>query len=153
LGYTQFGCRVTDIFLIILFAVVLGVIGVGAAAVGPWRRARRAGAPIALPAVMGMRMRQAPLSAIVPAWIEARQAGLRQTVRDLEIHAMAGGDVRSVVTAMAAAKRAGVELEWDTACAINLAEGDVIEATSRAIERGSEKVTFEDAKPDQEPGL
>jgi uncharacterized protein YqfA (UPF0365 family) len=49
------------------------------------------------------------------------KAGIELTTDPLEAHYLAGGNVEQVVLALIAAKKAGIILNWDRACAIDLA--------------------------------
>ena len=61
--------------------------------------------------------------------IKARKAGMNLGVNQLEAHYLAGGNVDNVVNALIASERAGIELPFEKAAAIDLAEGrDVLEA-------------------------
>ena len=89
--------------------------------------------------LIGMSFRQVNSSTIVAAKIMGVQAGLsidRQggmTTSRLEAHTLAGGDVISVVKAIIAANRAGIELQFDRATAIDLAGRDVLEAVRTSV--------------------
>jgi uncharacterized protein YqfA (UPF0365 family) len=49
------------------------------------------------------------------------KSGLQLSIDDLSTHFMAGGNVEMVVLALIAARKAGIHLEFDRACAIDLA--------------------------------
>jgi uncharacterized protein YqfA (UPF0365 family) len=51
----------------------------------------------------------------------------------LETHYLAGGNVPRVVNALIAADRAKIELPWDTACAIDLAGRDILDAVQTSV--------------------
>ncbi len=74
-----------------------------------------------------MYFRQVKASIIVNAKIMAAQAGLDITSRNgittqrLEAHYLAGGNVMKVIQAIIAAQRAGIDLDFDRASAIDLA--------------------------------
>jgi uncharacterized protein YqfA (UPF0365 family) len=55
------------------------------------------------------------------------------TVNDLESHFLAGGRVDNVTHAMIAANRAVLSLEWNKACAIDLAGRDISEAVNTSV--------------------
>jgi len=72
---------------------------------------------------------------IVQAKIMATQAGLGRdiTARRLEAHYLAGGDVPRVIRALIAAHRADLDLDFDRACAIDLAGRDVLDAVQTSV--------------------
>ncbi len=71
---------------------------------------------------------------IVQARIMATQAGLGDiSTRRLEAHYLAGGDVPRVTRALIAAQRADLDLDFDRACAIDLAGRDVLDAVQTSV--------------------
>jgi uncharacterized protein YqfA (UPF0365 family) len=72
---------------------------------------------------------------IVQAKIMSTQAGLGReiSVRKLEAHYLAGGDVPRVTRALIAAQRADIDLDFDRACAIDLAGRDVLDAVQTSV--------------------
>jgi uncharacterized protein YqfA (UPF0365 family) len=74
---------------------------------------------------------------IVDNRITAVRSGLPLSIDDLSTHFMAGGNVPMVVLALIAAKKAGINLVFDRACAIDLATKgtgkSVIEAVRTSI--------------------
>jgi uncharacterized protein YqfA (UPF0365 family) len=69
--------------------------------------------------------------------IMAVQAGLTKNypiTRDkLEAHYLAGGNVPNVIRALVAAQRADIDLDWQTAQAIDLAGRDILEAVRTSV--------------------
>jgi uncharacterized protein YqfA (UPF0365 family) len=51
----------------------------------------------------------------------------------MEAHFLAGGRVTNVVRAMIAAEKAGIELPWDRAVAIDLAGRDIVDAVNTSV--------------------
>src|SRR5438874_6042996 len=86
-----------------------------------WVRARVASAPVSLGKMVGMRLRKVPVGLIVDNRITAVKAGLDVRSDPLEAHYLAGGDVSHVVLALIAADKAGITLDFNRACAIDLA--------------------------------
>ena len=78
-------------------------------------------------------------SMIVTAKIMGRQAGLNidrqlgMSTARLEAHFLAGGDVMHVLRAIIAAHRAGIDLDFDRAAAIDLAGRDVLDAVRTSV--------------------
>src|SRR5437762_502687 len=102
-----------------LFAFVLAIILFNF--FGLWIRARIANAPVSLGKMVGMRLRKVPVGFIVDNRITAVKAGLPIASDPLEAHYLAGGSVDQVVLALIAADKAGISLDFNRACAIDLA--------------------------------
>ncbi|MEM1213713.1 MAG: flotillin-like FloA family protein [Planctomycetota bacterium] len=100
-----------------------------------WVQALTSAAPIHFMHLIGMRLRRVNPRTIVLANIKAKKAGLDLTPTQLEIHYLAGGRVSAVVDAMIVADKAGADLDWDTASAIDLADRDVLGA-ARLLQAG-----------------
>jgi uncharacterized protein YqfA (UPF0365 family) len=87
--------------------------------------------------LMMMSIRKVNPTVIVRSKIMAVQAGLTRvypiTTRALEAHYLAGGNVPNVVRALIAAHRAHIDLDWQTAQAIDLAGRDVLEAVRTSV--------------------
>ncbi|HJT82349.1 MAG TPA: flotillin-like protein FloA [Chthoniobacterales bacterium] len=88
---------------------------------GLWLRARIANAPVSIGKMVGMRLRKVPVGLIVDNRITAVKAGLEVPSDPLEAHYLAGGDVNHVILALIAADKAGISLDFNRACAIDLA--------------------------------
>src|SRR6266545_790543 len=86
-----------------------------------WLRARIANAPVSIGKMIGMSLRRVPVGLIVDNRITAVKAGLDVRSDPLEAHYLAGGDVGHVVLALIAADKAGISLDFNRACAIDLA--------------------------------
>jgi len=95
------------------------------------------GANVSLPGLIMMTLRNVSPSVIVRAKIMAVQAGLTEvypiSTRDLEAHFLAGGNVPNVIRALVAAHRASIDLDWQTAQAIDLAGRDILEAVRTSV--------------------
>jgi uncharacterized protein YqfA (UPF0365 family) len=82
-----------------------------------------------------MSLRKVNPNVIVEGRITAVQAGLTDvSTQGLEAHYLAGGNVRNVIRAMIAAQRAKIDLDWDTATAIDLAGRNVLEAVQTSVD-------------------
>jgi uncharacterized protein YqfA (UPF0365 family) len=86
-----------------------------------WLRAWLAGAPVGPFNLLAMKLRQVPYSTIVDARIRATKAGIKLTIDEVEAQFLAGGNVIDCVHALIAAQKAGITLDWQRACAIDLA--------------------------------
>ena len=84
--------------------------------------------------LLGMSLRKVNARTIVQAKIMSIQAGLGDiSARLLEAHYLAGGDVPRVIRALIAAQRADLDLDYDRACAIDLAGRDVLDAVQTSV--------------------
>lgn len=88
---------------------------------GLWLRALTSGAPVGIPTLIAMRLRGIPNSLIVNARITAVRAGIDVSTAQLETHFLAGGNVDQVIRALIAADKAGIKLDFNRCCAIDLA--------------------------------
>ena len=89
--------------------------------VGLWLQAifSIGGGNVTILGLVGMRFRRVPPGVIVNGLIAARKAGLDNiSTGDLEVHYMAGGNVDKVVDALIASTKAGIELTYSIAVAI-----------------------------------
>ncbi|PQO39620.1 UPF0365 family protein [Bremerella cremea] len=104
-----------------------------------WFQAFASSADISLWSLVGMSLRQVNSRLIVKAKIMAKQSGLdidRRngiSTRRLEAHYLAGGNVMHVIHAIIAAHRAGIDLDFDRAAAIDLAGRDVVDAVRTSV--------------------
>ena len=104
-----------------------------------WFQAYMSRADVSLLSLVGMTFRQVNARTIVQAKIMAMQAGIIRegaadiTTRQLEAHYLAGGNVPNVITAIIAAHRADIDLDFDRAAAIDLAGRNVLEAVQTSV--------------------
>jgi len=100
-----------------------------------WFQAFWSKAPVAFLELLGMSLRKVNARTIVQAKIMATQAGIGRdtSARRLEAHYLAGGDVPRVIRALIAAHRADLDLDFDRACAIDLAGRDVLDAVQTSV--------------------
>ena len=104
-----------------------------------WLQAKTSGADVTMPALIGMYFRQVRSSVIVNAKVMAAQAGLDIdrsagiSTQRLEAHYLAEGNVMNVLNAIIAAHRAGIDLDFDRAAAIDLAGRDVLDAVRTSV--------------------
>lgn len=83
--------------------------------------------------MVGMRLRKVDVRTIVISRIRAVKSGIELSTSQLETHYLAGGRVPSVVSALIAAQKAKIDLNWDIACAIDLAGRDILEAVNTSV--------------------
>ncbi len=86
-----------------------------------WLRAVSSGARVTFAELIGLKLRGVPVGLIVDSRITAIKSGLDVTIDPLSAHFQSGGNVQMVVLALIAARKAGIHLEFDRACAIDLA--------------------------------
>src|SRR5438067_3533943 len=112
--------------------IVLGLLGIAVIVVlivtlvlinfiGLWIRAAVAKAPVGMGKLIGMKLRRVPAAFIVDNRITAVKAGLDIPTDPLEAHYLSGGSVDQVILALIAADKAGISLDFNRACAIDLA--------------------------------
>ena len=122
---------------ILAFIIILVLFAVFARFLGLWIQCKMTGAKIGLLDLFFMSIRKVNPTIIVRAKIMAVQAGITDdfnlSTRDLESHYLAGGKVNNVVKALIAAHRADIDLDWQTAQAIDLAGRDVLEAVRTSV--------------------
>jgi uncharacterized protein YqfA (UPF0365 family) len=133
-----------------MFIIILGVAAIAAlvlliaaiafAAYGKlWFQAYMSSADVSMLSLIGMGFRQVNSRVIVQAKIMAAQAGLDINRRNgistqrLESHYLANGNVTNVILAIIAAHRAGIDLDFDRAAAIDLAGRDVLDAVRTSV--------------------
>jgi uncharacterized protein YqfA (UPF0365 family) len=118
------------IFFIVIVAAVYGKL---------WFRAYMSNARVSIFSLIGMTFRQVNARTIVDAKIMAMQAGVGTdpttgiTTSRLEAHYLANGNVPNVIHALIAAHRAGMDLDFDRAAAIDLAGRDVLDAVRTSV--------------------
>ena len=108
------GGVIAAIFVFIFAIILFNFFGI-------WLRARIANAPVGMGKMIGMRLRRVPVGLIVDNRITAVKAGIEVASDPLEAHYLAGGDVTQVILALIAADKAGISLDFNRACAIDLA--------------------------------
>jgi len=124
---------------IIIVAIIVGILILLVLGVvvfqffGLWFQALLSKAKVGLGDLVGMRFRKVDARVIVFSRIRAVKAGIPIETRELEVHYLAGGRVTNVVSALIASRKAKIELDWDTACAIDLAGRDILDAVNTSV--------------------
>ena len=118
--------------LIGVFALLLVVI-VCLLPIKTWFIALVSGAHVSMLRLIGMKVRRLKVHEIVDAYIQARKAGIKIEIVDLETHQMAGGDVQKVINALISAHSAKIVLDIEAAKAIDLAGRDVGVAVKQSV--------------------
>jgi len=96
-------------------------------------KALLSGCYVGITRIVGMKLRGVNPGVIIDSLIMAHKAGLQVKDDLLESHYMARGNVPNVVRAIIAAEKAGIELIYDRACAIDLAGRDVLDAVRTSV--------------------
>src|SRR4026208_443499 len=115
---------INPIYLVLwaLVAIVAFVIVIVVATFASiWIRAWTSGAKVKFSELIALRLRRVPVGMLVDSRITAVKSGLPISIDDLSTHYLAGGNVEMVVLALIAAQKAGIHLDFDRACAIDLA--------------------------------
>jgi len=124
------------VFVVLLGLLILAIV-VNSGAL--WFQAYMCGADVTIASLIGMNFRKIKPSTIVIAKIMGTQAGLNidrrqgMSTERLEAHFLAGGNVMQVIRAIIAAHRAGIDLDFDRAAAIDLAGRDVLDAVRTSV--------------------
>lgn len=113
------GWRVFVLVGLLVIGLVAAIIVINFFSV--WIRALFSGAKVRFTELIALRLRSVPVAMVVDNRITAVKSGLDVTIDDLSTHYLAGGNVQMVVLALIAARKAGIHLVFDRACAIDLA--------------------------------
>jgi uncharacterized protein YqfA (UPF0365 family) len=117
---------IAAIAVLVIFAVIARFFSL-------WLRATLSGAKVTFIGLIGMTLRAVSPKVIVDSRIMAVKAGLPLSVNDLETHYLARGNVLNVVRALIAASKAGIDLTFPRAAAIDLAGRDVLDAVRTSV--------------------
>ncbi|MBQ0128045.1 MAG: flotillin-like protein FloA [Bacteroidales bacterium] len=98
-----------------------------------WFQALLSGVHISLIQLVLMRWRGVNPKTIVMAMIMGTKAGLKLRSNELEAHYLAKGNVNKVVMALISANKANINLDFQSATAIDLAGRDVLEAVQMSV--------------------
>ncbi len=110
------------IFLFIIFSFI-----------NTWLKALLAGAPVSFLTLVAMKLRGVPYGMIVDSRIMAVKAGLDLTINQLEEHYLADGHLIPTIQALIASEKAGMDLSWKQACAIDLATKGTSKTVGEAV--------------------
>ncbi len=117
---------VVGLVAVIFFFIILNFLNL-------YIQALFSGAKVGLLDLVGMKLRKVDPRVIVYSRIRAVKAGIDISTNQLETHYLAGGRVPSVINALIAAFRAKINLPFDTACAIDLAGRDILDAVQTSV--------------------
>jgi uncharacterized protein YqfA (UPF0365 family) len=127
------GFGLTEVLLIAFCIIVIVMLIFLAQFFGLWFQAYMSNAGVSIGDLIGMRFRKVDSRIIVLSKIRAVKSGLAISTNDVETHYLAGGRVPEVISSLIAADRAQIDLPWKTACAIDLAGRDVLEAVHTSV--------------------
>ncbi|MEM6551847.1 MAG: flotillin-like protein FloA [Planctomycetota bacterium] len=119
--------------VVVLAIVVIAFLAIFFKFFNLWIQALMSGAKVTFFSLIGMWLRKVNPRTIVYSRIQAVKAGLTPSTNQLETHYLARGNVPRVVNALIAADRAKIQLDWDTACAIDLAGRDILDAVQTSV--------------------
>lgn len=119
------------VIAVVILALIFSFISV-------WVKAFLNGAPVGILNLVAMRFGGVPYGLVVEARINAVKSGISLTTDQIAAHYLAGGNVVPTVQALIAAQKAGLALDWNRACAIDLAtkgsEKSVVEAVRTSVD-------------------
>ncbi len=122
----------------VLLAIVLLIVGLIVVLVffsflRLWIRCLLAGARVGIVDMVRMKLLGIDYDMIVRQKIALVQAGIKVATQEMEAHVLARGNVPKVSAAVIAAHKAGLDLRWGAATAIDLAGRDVLEAVKMSV--------------------
>jgi len=96
-------------------------------------KVRKNNAPYDIEDMQAFLLAGGDLNKVADALIQLHNAGIPVDPKDLQSHYQAGGDVDHVANGLIAAARANIPLDLKTACAINLAGRNVLDAVHTSV--------------------
>ncbi|MEW6358710.1 MAG: flotillin-like FloA family protein [Planctomycetota bacterium] len=88
-------------------------------------RAEKLGCPLSNLQLLGMSLRGVDINAVLDAKQRLKDEGIDASLKAIEVHYLATRDLAPVVEGMIEAKRRGVDLSWEKACAMHIAGRDI----------------------------
>lgn len=122
-----------SLIVIIFLILVVFIVFFSVVPIGLWISARASGVKVSIGSLVGMRLRRIVPARLVNPLIKATKAGLDVSLNKMEAHYLAGGNIDRVTNALIAAQRANIPLEFEQACAIDLAGRDVLQAVQMSV--------------------
>lgn len=132
LGFLGIPAVYVWVTVVAIVAIVIAVI-IGIVPIGIWVRALVSNSYIPAFKLVGMKLRHVEIGRLVDCYINAKKAGVKITIDDLETHYLAGGNVNKVVEALIIAKGAKIDLSVETAKAIDLTNRDIVLAVQTCV--------------------
>jgi uncharacterized protein YqfA (UPF0365 family) len=119
------------IVIVLIVSVILLVVFFGFLRL--WVQCLLTGAEISIFDLVGMKLRNVDYAMVVRQKIALVQANVKVTTRELEAHYLSRGNVPKTAAAVIAAHKAGMDLPWRTAAAIDLAGRDILDAVKTSV--------------------
>ncbi len=116
--------------------------------INTWLKALLAGAPVSFLTLVAMKLRGVPYGMIVDSRIMAVKAGLDLTINQLEEHYLADGHLIPTIQALIASEKAGMDLSWKQACAIDLATKGTSKTVGEAVRTSINPKVIDCPNPD-----
>ncbi|HEY7155439.1 MAG TPA: flotillin-like FloA family protein, partial [Gemmataceae bacterium] len=98
-----------------------------------WIQCLLTGARIGILDMIRMKLCKVDYAMVVRQKIALVQAGVKVSTQEMEAHYLSRGNVQRVAGAVIAAHKAGMDLPWRVAAAIDLAGRDVLEAVRTSV--------------------
>jgi uncharacterized protein YqfA (UPF0365 family) len=98
-----------------------------------WIQAFLASAKIGIVDMIRMKLLNIDYNMVVRQKIALVQAGVKVSTQEMEAHVLSRGNLQKVVAAVIAAHKAGMDLPWRVAAAIDLAGRDVLDAVKVSV--------------------
>lgn len=98
-----------------------------------WIQCFLTGAKISIWDLIGMKLRNVDYGMLVRQKIALIQAGVKVSTQEMEAHYLARGNVPKTAAAVIAAHKAGFDLDWRKAAAIDLAGRDALDAVKTSV--------------------
>src|SRR5436190_653966 len=98
-----------------------------------WVQCFLTGAQISILDLIGMKLRNVDYAMIARQKIALVRAGVKISTQEMEDHFLARGNVPKTALAVIAAHKAGIDLPWRIAAAIDLAGRDVLDAVKTSV--------------------
>ncbi len=121
------------ILVVVLVGVALLLVLIFFSFLRLWIQAWLARANVGIVDMIRMKLLGIKYDMIVQQKIALVQAGVKVSTQDMEAHFLSKGSVERVAKAVIAAHKAGMDLPWRTAAAIDLAGRDVLEAVRISV--------------------
>jgi uncharacterized protein YqfA (UPF0365 family) len=122
------------IALIVVALGILIVLFVFFSFVQLWIQSFLTGAKVGIMDMIRMKLCKVDYAMIVRQKIALVQAGVKVSTQEMEAHFLSRGNVQRVAGAVIAAHKAGMDLPWRVAAAIDLAGRDIYEAVKRSVD-------------------
>ncbi len=119
------------LFLMLALVIVLLVF---VSFVQLWIQSFLTGAKVGIMDMVRMKLCKVDYGMIVRQKIALVQAGVKVSTQEMEAHFLSRGNVQRVAGAVIAAHKAGMDLPWRVAAAIDLAGRDIYEAVKRSVD-------------------